>query len=146
MLHQPQLPRPVAVVKGSTWADIWAGFGTLSKQNQNLIQYLQNYLTTVYQWLAPPKVNVGIITGSQLPYTINATDMFVAPTAGVVNVPASNGGGRVLTIKNLDTGGGTVAVTANGTDTIDGQAVYNLTTQYQVVRLVDGAVGQWMII
>jgi hypothetical protein len=145
MLDKPQLPRPVAVVKGTTWADIWNGIATLSKQNQNLVQYLQHYLTLVYNRLVPPKVNVSVVVS---PYTVNATDAFVAATAGPVQLPPTNGSGRVITIKNIDPSNAPVAITPYGSDAIDGGgagAPYLLAPEFQVVSLVDGQAGQWWI-
>lgn len=142
MLDKPQLPRPVAVVRGKKWEDIWNGIATLSKQNQNLVQYLQNYLTLIYNWLVPPKFNVSVVIA---PYTVNATDAFIAATAGAVTLPMSSGGGRIIVVKNIDTNGGTVVITPQGTDTIDGATSVPITLMNDAVRLVDGAVGQWMI-
>ena len=145
MLHQPQLPRPTAVTKGSTWADIWSGISTLSKQNQNLVQYLQSYLTSVYNWLVPAKYNVTIVTAALLPYPINATDGFLASVAGTITLPLASGSGRVIIVKNVDTGGGTVSVTPQATDTIDGGGATMITLANDSVRFIDAATMQWMI-
>lgn len=149
-ITKPQLPRPVAVVKGSTWADIWNGIATLSKQNQNLVQYLQTYLTHVYNWLVPPKLNVSVVTPLlNQPYTINATDAFIASTGGQINLPQSAGSGRVITIKNIDPNNAGVAITPFGTDAIDGLGAtvkYNLGPEFAVLSLIDGQAGQWWII
>jgi hypothetical protein len=142
--YQPQLPRPVAVVTGSTWADIWKGIATLSKQNQNLVQYLQNYLTQLFKWLVPTKFAVNIV--ATLPYTVNETDTVVAGPAGTYTLPASSGSGRVIIGKNLDTAGGTMVWLPNGTDTIDGGAEIDITIANDTVWFLDGAVGQWLII
>jgi hypothetical protein len=142
-ITKPQLPRPVAVVKGSTWTDIWNGIATLSKQNQNLVQYLQTYLTHVYNWLVPPKVDVSVVVP---PYTINATDSFIAATGGQINLPQSSGSGRVITIKNIDPASAGVLITPDGTDMIDGGTTYLLGPEFEVVSLVDGQVGQWWIL
>lgn len=141
-ITKPQLPRPVAVVKGKTWDDIWGGIATLSKQNQNLVQYLQHYLTLVYNWLVPPKLNVSIVLP---PYTVNATDAFIASPAGAITLPISSGSGRIIVVKNVDMNGGTVMVSPQGADTIDGGGVTTITLQNDTVRFIDGAVGQWMI-
>jgi len=142
VLDKPQLPRPVGVVKGKTWADIWSGIATLSKQNQNLVQYLQNFLTQTYNWLVPAKYNISVVVS---PYNANATDAFIAASAGAVTLPMSSGGGRVIIVKNIDTSGGAVVITAQGTDTIDGNSTVSITIQNDTVRVIDGAVGQWMI-
>lgn len=142
-ITKPQLPRPVAVVTGSTWKDIWNGIGTLSKQNQNLVQYLQTYLTHVYNWLVPPKVNVSVVLP---PYIVNATDAFIAATAGTVNLPQTSGSGRVITIKNIDPASAGVLITPVAPDMIDGGTTYLLGPEFEVVSLVDGQVGQWWIL
>lgn len=141
-ITKPQLPRPVAVVTGKTWKEIWDGIATLSKQNQNLVQYLQTYLTHVYNWLVPPKLNVSVVTP---PYTVNATDAFIAAPAGSITLPQSNGSGRVITIKNIDPASGGVLITPFGTDMIDGGTTYLLGPEFEVVSLVDGQAGQWWI-
>ena len=142
MLYQPQLPRPQPVQRAKKWDDIWNGFTTLSKQNQNLVQYLQNYLTQVYNWLVPPKVNVSMALP---PYTVNGTDAFIYSAGGTIQLPATSGSGRVITIKNLDMGSVAVVITPTGTDTIDGQPTYALGPLYEVISLVDATAGQWMI-
>lgn len=143
MLDKPQLPRPVAVVTGKTWQDIWAGIATLSKQNQNLVEYLQNYLTKVYHAVVPSAVAVSIV---QTPYIVNATDTFIGAVAGPVTLPFASGSGRLITIKKLDASPAPVVVTPSGTDTIDGVAgVYNLGPQWALLPLIDGAIGQWLI-
>jgi hypothetical protein len=143
--YKPDLPRPVAVVKGSTWADIWNGIATLSKQNQNLVQYLQNYLTNLFKWIVPAKYIVTIVDGGSLPYTVNATDAFVAGPAGTYTLPPASGSGRVIIVKNVDTTGGVVMVVPQGTDTIDGGGETDITLANNAIRLIDGAPGQWMI-
>lgn len=145
MLHQPQLPRPVGVAKGTTWTDIWNGIATLSKQAQNLSQYLQSYLTSVYNWLVPFKYNVTIVTPALLPYTVNATDGFLASVAGTITLPLASGSGRVIIVKNVDASGGTVTVAPQAADTIDGGAATNITVQNDAIRLIDAAQTQWMI-
>lgn len=143
--YQPQLPRPVAVVTGSTWADIWKGIATLSKQNQNLVQYLQNYLTQLFKWLVPTKLAVNIVSAGSLPYTVNAQDTFVAGPAGTYTLPSASGSGRVIIGKNLDTAGGIMQWFPQGTDTIDGGAEIDITIADDAVRFIDGATGAWYI-
>jgi hypothetical protein len=39
-----------------------------------------------------------------------------------------------------------VNITANGTDTIDGQATVSLTAQYQSITIISDGAGHWYII
>ena len=61
-------------------------------------------------------------------------------------LPAATGSGQEYVIKKVDSGTGTVAVTPNGTDTIDGAVSFTLSAQYKYVRLIDGASGAWSVI
>lgn len=148
--YQPQLPRPVAVVRGSTWADIWKGIATLSQQNQNLVQYLQNWLTNFFKWSVPFKYAVVLVPAAQSPYQAllppNSSEVaFIAMESGELDLPGATGSGRVIIVKKTDATPNPVAVTPNGTDTIDGGGVAAVVNQYDALRLIDAALGQWFI-
>lgn len=92
---------------------------------------------------------------STSPDAVTATDFYIlaSSSAGadiVENLPASvgpvNGRTRIIYFKKMDANAHNVAVTPNGTDTIDGvNAPVNLTTQYSAVALLDGSAGAWSL-
>ena len=62
----------------------------------------------------------------------------------VFNLPAATGSGDIAIIKKLDSNAHNIAVTPNGSDTIDGvNAVSNISIQYSTLQLVDAASGAW---
>ena len=78
-----------------------------------------------------------------------------ANTAGIaVNLPAGSptDSGRMLFIKDMDgsTGGNTIVITPNGTETIDGAANYTINRPYGGVWLVCGAISgpayEWRVV
>lgn len=94
------------------------------------------------------------VTSSTTPVTVPAKGGFVrvvgAAGAKTVNLPALSGvktGTRVIVKDSSGTAaGGTITITPNGTDTIDGAATATITTNYGVVRLfATGSAGRWEI-
>ena len=58
-----------------------------------------------------------------------------------IYLPLATGTGNVLTIKNiLD---GVITILTQDTDLIDGMNSYELSNQYDILRLVDASVGNW---
>jgi hypothetical protein len=87
----------------------------------------------------------GMVTVITTPYTVTATDTLVVinrATATIVNLPASAGLGRQLSIANI--GVGTVTVTASGANTIDGDATQEL-WQWDTMVIKDYTLGYWKI-
>lgn len=82
-------------------------------------------------------------------YTVTVTDHYVPTTTGsstiVDTLPAATGSGIELVAKKIDSGAGTVVVTAAGSDTIDGNTTYTLSAQYNAVEIIDRAAGVWDI-
>jgi hypothetical protein len=84
-------------------------------------------------------------------YTITDTDgvSVVAVTTSTTNrtitLPtASANTYRIITVKKVDSGSGTVTVDGEGSETIDGETTYTLTDQYSTVTLIcDGS--EWFI-
>jgi hypothetical protein len=94
------------------------------------------------------------VTSSATPVTVPAKGGFVrvvgAAGAKTVNLPALTSvktGTRVIVKDSSGTAaGGTITITPNGTDTIDGAATATITTNYGVVRLfATGSAGRWEI-
>jgi hypothetical protein len=80
------------------------------------------------------------------PYAPTATDQNIIcnkATAMTVNLPAATGSGRILTIKNINTG--VVTLNANGSDTIDGVSSKTI-NQWVSLTLLDANTGVWVII
>jgi hypothetical protein len=86
------------------------------------------------------------------PYTAalsaDAWTLFMASSGAsadfVFNLPAATGSGEVAVIKKMDGNAHNIAITPNGTDTIDGvNAVLNIVPQYATVTLVDSGEGTW---
>lgn len=64
----------------------------------------------------------------------------------VFNLPAATGSGQIAVVKKMDANAHNIAITPNGTDTIDGvNAAVNIALQYDALRLVDSAAGAWSI-
>ena len=94
------------------------------------------------------------VTSSSTPVTVPAKGGFVrvVGTAGAktVNLPALSGvktGTRVIVKDSAgNSASGTITITPNGTDTIDGAANATITTNYGVVRLfATGSAGRWEV-
>jgi len=83
------------------------------------------------------------------PYTLASEDghLRVNATGGnvVVNLPASIGLGRLVTVIKTDGTGNTVTVTRAGTDLINGANTYVLAAQWDVVQMLDSTAGTWDI-
>jgi len=92
------------------------------------------------------------ITSVASPYTVTASNGVILVNASggaiTINLPASSGAfGREYIIKRTDaTITNAVNITANGTDTIDGQATVSLTAQYQSFTIISDGAGHWYII
>lgn len=94
------------------------------------------------------------VTSSATPVTVPAKGGFVrvvgAAGAKTVNLPALSGvktGTRVIVKDSAgNAASGTITITPNGTDTIDGAASATITTNYGVVRLfATGSAGRWEV-
>jgi hypothetical protein len=117
----------IFVVGGATWDE------SVSIHSQNTV-------------LTSPLFSVTKV--STTPYTINPTDNTVLVTTGgsaiTVNLPsvASRTGGTKLLIMQTDTSG-SVIVTANGSDTIQGSSSVTISSQYGKVGLISDGVSTW---
>jgi hypothetical protein len=82
------------------------------------------------------------------PYTVTNNDVNVDVqfTTGTVNLPAATGTGRNLRIIKTDSTGGTVTITPNGSDTIEGNSSVALYAQYDYIELLDIASGVWKVV
>ena len=79
-------------------------------------------------------------------YTVAAGDYVIncnKTSAMTVNLPAASGSGRILVIKNINTG--VVTVDGNSGDTIDGETTQAL-NQWDSMTVIDYVVGGWVII
>lgn len=89
----------------------------------------------------------GVTAIASANYTITDTDGFdqILVTTGAsqrtINLPAvANNTGRVITIKKVDSGAGTILIDTPGSETIDGAAQNEIIAQYGYVTLVsDGS-------
>lgn len=86
------------------------------------------------------------------PYTIaTAQNVFLdaSSSAGadfIANLPAASGSGFIVVVKKTDANAHNIAITPNGTDTIDGlNSARNLANQYDAHALIDVATGKWDI-
>ena len=67
-------------------------------------------------------------------------EMLIRGTSSGLNVPitlpnSASVQGKVYVVKKLDAGAGSLQIFPQGTDTIDGQTEWDLSNQYQFVRL-----------
>ncbi len=87
-------------------------------------------------------------TCSATPCTVTAGEVGVNAASGNIEVdlPAANATQNPIEICKADASANTVTITPNGTDKIDQQASFVLTTRFQCARLVDRVVGDWRII
>jgi hypothetical protein len=133
----------------SDWHSIHHGFTHTFKLLRGLSLYLQTYLTNVYNAVVPRQYVLVTLDATLSPYTVGATESYVAAFAGVaadtiVLLPAATGSGRELEISKRDGNAFNIAVTPFGTDTInDTTGAANITIQYDALRLRDIGVGQW---
>ena len=74
-------------------------------------------------------------------------EMLIRGTSSGLNVPitlpnSASVQGKVYVVKKLDAGAGSLQIFPQGTDTIDGQTEWDLSNQYQYVRLfANGTTG-----
>lgn len=89
-------------------------------------------------------LNVAVKVGT---YTLTTADDFVSCTGTfAVNLPAATGSGKRFYVKSIN---GTITVTPNGADTIDGNATVDLVgdgTSMPTMVVVDTAAAVWRII
>lgn len=86
-------------------------------------------------------------------YTITSTDGYgqvnftTGASALTATVPGASGNaGRIITIKKVDSGTGSVAIGVTGGDTIDGSTTVSLLYQYQSVTLRSDGTTTWTVI
>jgi hypothetical protein len=91
------------------------------------------------------------INHASSPYTLLSTDFMLVcdPTAGAITInliASATAGKKRIEVKDLTGQAGThnITVTANGSDTIDGNASYVLTSGYQAIVLTSDGNGHWM--
>jgi hypothetical protein len=82
--------------------------------------------------------------------SILAVETVEVATAGASDItrtlpPASGLTERIVTVKKIDSGAGSVIVEGNGSETIDGALNYTLVNQWQYVRLLCDGLG-WNVI
>lgn len=123
--------------------------------NQNLANFPSthtNFTTGFFLPLALTNISAAAfytvsITNAASPYTLVSEAGYLRcdATSGniTVNLPASIGLGRLVTIKKIDSSANTVTITRAGSDTIDGANTEVLTTQYDSVQMIDAVAGKW---
>lgn len=127
----------------------------IGSANQNLASYPSTH-SGMSTYLVPLTLtNVSAlgyyattITSAASPYTLlSETGLLLCNTASgniTVNLPASTGLGRLVTIVKTS-GSNTVTVDGNASETINGATTQTLTTDNQMIQIVDGASGKWYI-
>jgi hypothetical protein len=141
-LVKPILPTPPAIGTIQGWPGMVKTFQTVATFNKQLVQYLQNYLQQIYNFITSGSVSVG--TPTAYPYTVAATDQFI-PINGTetVNLPPSVGQGRSVVFTQV--GVGTATIAPAGTDMINGvNTPYTFSTKWSLVSFYDYAVGAWV--
>lgn len=148
-LQRPQIPPSKPTPAPKDWKGIQDGFKQNDEYVRLLVQYFQKSGLNLYNFLVPAQFQPAVIDQSQSPYTppvgVTCVTLAVGATNDVtVNLPASSGGGRILIFKNNNATHNMV-INCVGSDTIDGVASETLSSQYAILRLYDGVVGQWAI-
>ena len=65
----------------------------------------------------------------------------------IANLPPATGSGYLIIVKKEDANAFAIAITPNGSDTIDGvNAAVNITTQFDTLQLIDDGSGTWATI
>lgn len=105
--------------------------------------------TPVALTAGPYKVKPTVITHTNDPYSVAATDTWIScSSTGLthVDLPAATGTGRILTIEQTGSGSttNTCTIVPNGSDTIEGinQSVLMM-AQNTIITLMDAASGAW---
>lgn len=64
----------------------------------------------------------------------------------VANLPIATGSQNIVVVKKMDANAHNIAITPNGTDTIDDvNAAYTISTRYGSVSLRDAVLGKWRL-
>jgi len=134
---------------GETWDAFPAG-----QNNQLLVSMAQDGMAV------PPGLQWRFLTLADIPtrvvaesaaYTATASDQTILATAGATGwaltlpLAASVPIGFELVAKQIDSGVGTVTLTASGSDKIDGAATYVINSQYMFVRLISDGSANWYV-
>jgi hypothetical protein len=79
------------------------------------------------------------------PCTVTATEVLCNAASGAItlNLPATNGTGRLLEAQKIDSSANACTLTPNGSDKINGAASIALSSQYQAASLKGTAAGSW---
>jgi hypothetical protein len=89
---------------------------------------------------------VTAVTSVTNTYQVLTNDMNIVcnkTTGFTVTLPSATGTGRMLKIKNINTG--TVTIARSGSDTIDGETA-QYAYQWEGIQLVDYAANNWMVV
>src|SRR5215475_175029 len=146
---KPQIPPLKPNGPTREWKDIQRNFQQATEQGQVQTLYLQSYLGKLQQWMVPLQSTVMPVAQGQSPYPVGSNDTFIGASASAtlateVDLPQAVGSGRMLIIAKMDSNAHNVNVKPNGSDTINGGGTVGLTTQYDVVRLIDAATAIWI--
>ena len=127
-------------------ADIADGLITNAKLTDYTINPSTKLDPTVPIPIASLPDRMQVTTTTLATYTLSTSnDLLICnrATAVTVNLPAATGSKKVYNIKNINTG--TVTVTPNGVETVDGETTQSL-YQYESMTVVDNASGTWVIL
>jgi len=128
---------------------IYAWFETGSISIPYTVQGDGGYWTMIISGggTVPPSIVTPTLVSTS-PYVVLATDsvLYVDATAGgIITLPATTGGGRIITVKKVAHLTNTVNLDAAGADLIDGNANYVLRQLWQWVSIQDAAAGVWYV-
>lgn len=100
-------------------------------------------------WFGVTSTNLGIVQLKSADYTAASTDDYILVSATsadvVISLPsAATVDGKKYLIKKTDASANTVTVDPNGSETIEGDSTYVLSSQYQLVQVVSDGTN-WII-
>lgn len=120
--------------------------------NPQLAQAIQNLFSRYLAQFPNPIPVIYNEAFASSPFTIPGAVpvTFLGASSGsgadfIANLPAAVGSGDKITVQKSDSNAHNIVLTAAGSDTINGSATYDLTTQYQTVEIIDTAAGFWTV-
>jgi hypothetical protein len=149
----PQVATPLPTVNGSaltfgthsnqltSWASLAAGKGiTISPQDTGKTVLVSTFTSFDEDSSASPFI---------IPIFSGWTFLDAGAAVGadfIAGLPPAIGSQNIIVVKKMDAGAHNIAVTPNGTDTIDDvNAAYNISLQYASISFRDARLGKWRV-